>query len=227
MLYVDSCVNISNNCTSGVRGNCDGPNICKCKPGYSGDCDVYNCIDLKNCSDTNGNCIDGNVCSCNSGYMGEACDNYMCFNYTHDDRQVCSGNGMCEAPDICVCDTGYLGSKCADSSSSSSDLISQGTLLYLGGATGIFGLLILSMVIVGVLGIVVTCFLCMRHKSNEKKRSYTMKIMQQATSSDSDQTSFSKAFELDPKQILIEEKVSSVNINVTALYFALLIFTLG
>jgi hypothetical protein len=81
-------------CTSCVRGDCVGPEVCRCSRGWDGaSCDV-----------------------CASGYTGTNCDQCMssrhrCSHFYLFFQVSCSngcGHGYCSGPNTCTCDPSYV-----------------------------------------------------------------------------------------------------------------------
>ncbi|KAM8770480.1 LOW QUALITY PROTEIN: von Willebrand factor D and EGF domain-containing protein [Rhynchonycteris naso] len=87
----------------GKGKECSAPNICKCKPGYSGtNCQTTVCHpDCKN----HGKCIKPNTCKCPPGYGGVTCEEEYC-------SLPCQHGGTCLAGNLCTCPYGFVGSRC-------------------------------------------------------------------------------------------------------------------
>uniref|UniRef100_A0A8D1XMI3 von Willebrand factor D and EGF domain-containing protein n=1 Tax=Sus scrofa TaxID=9823 RepID=A0A8D1XMI3_PIG len=87
----------------GKNRECVAPNICKCKPGYSGsNCQIAVCHpDCKN----HGKCIKPNICECPPGHGGATCDEEYC-------RPPCQHGGTCLAGNLCTCPYGFVGPRC-------------------------------------------------------------------------------------------------------------------
>ncbi|XP_051007528.1 von Willebrand factor D and EGF domain-containing protein [Acomys russatus] len=120
----------------GRNRECVGPNICKCKPGYSGSsCQTAICHPVcKNhgkcikpnicecppghggatCSEEHcsppcqhgGTCLPGNFCTCAYGFVGPRCETMVC-------NRHCENGGECVEPDICQCKPGWYGPTCS------------------------------------------------------------------------------------------------------------------
>ncbi|XP_008568333.1 PREDICTED: von Willebrand factor D and EGF domain-containing protein [Galeopterus variegatus] len=82
---------------------CVAPNICKCKPGYTGShCQTAVCHpDCKN----HGKCIKPNICECPPGLGGATCDEEFC-------NPPCQHGGTCLAGNLCTCPYGFVGPRC-------------------------------------------------------------------------------------------------------------------
>ncbi|XP_045144587.1 von Willebrand factor D and EGF domain-containing protein [Echinops telfairi] len=89
----------------GKSRECVAPNICKCKPGYTGsNCQTAVCHpECKN----HGKCVKPNVCECPPGHGGTTCDEgVVCGRH-------CENGGECLAPDVCQCKPGWYGPTCS------------------------------------------------------------------------------------------------------------------
>ncbi|XP_072620526.1 von Willebrand factor D and EGF domain-containing protein isoform X6 [Vulpes vulpes] len=87
----------------GKSRECVAPNICKCKPGYTGsNCQTAVCHpDCKN----HGKCIKPNICDCPPGHGGATCDEEHC-------SPPCQHGGTCLAGNLCTCPYGFIGPRC-------------------------------------------------------------------------------------------------------------------
>nr|XP_055170477.1 von Willebrand factor D and EGF domain-containing protein [Nyctereutes procyonoides] len=106
----ESCVKSTNGNASticrhpcGKSRECVAPNICKCKPGYTGsNCQTAVCHpDCKN----HGKCIKPNICDCPPGHGGATCDEEHC-------SPPCQHGGTCLAGNLCTCPYGFIGPRC-------------------------------------------------------------------------------------------------------------------
>ncbi|XP_054419803.1 von Willebrand factor D and EGF domain-containing protein [Pteronotus mesoamericanus] len=87
----------------GKGRECVAPNICKCKPGYTGsNCQTAVCHpDCRN----HGKCIKPNICECPPGQGGPTCDEEIC-------SPLCQHGGTCLAGNLCTCPYGFVGPRC-------------------------------------------------------------------------------------------------------------------
>ncbi|KAM5303797.1 von Willebrand factor D and EGF domain-containing protein [Glossophaga mutica] len=87
----------------GKGRECVAPNICKCKPGYTGsNCQTAVCHPY--CKN-HGKCIKPNICECPTGYGGATCDEEIC-------SPPCQHGGTCLAGNLCTCSYGFVGPRC-------------------------------------------------------------------------------------------------------------------
>ncbi|KAF5927789.1 hypothetical protein HPG69_000695 [Diceros bicornis minor] len=88
----------------GKSRECVAPNICKCKPGYTGS----NC-QTELCSPPcqhGGTCLTGNLCTCLYGFVGPRCETMVC-------NRHCENGGERLTPDVCQCKSGWYGPTCS------------------------------------------------------------------------------------------------------------------
>ncbi|XP_006834449.1 PREDICTED: von Willebrand factor D and EGF domain-containing protein [Chrysochloris asiatica] len=87
----------------GKNRDCVAPNICKCKPGYTGsNCQTAVCHpECKNY----GKCVKPNICECPLGHSGATCEKEHC-------NPPCRHGGTCLAGNLCTCPYGFVGPRC-------------------------------------------------------------------------------------------------------------------
>ncbi|KAM5187284.1 von Willebrand factor D and EGF domain-containing protein [Callospermophilus lateralis] len=120
----------------GRSRECVAPNICKCRPGYTGsNCQTAVCqpacknhgkctkpnvckcppgyggttCNEEHCSPPcqhGGTCLPGNLCTCAYGFVGSRCETMVC-------NRHCENGGACLAPDVCQCKPGWCGPTCS------------------------------------------------------------------------------------------------------------------
>lgn len=118
-----SCFGIQSDNTSvcSKNGNCTLPDVCTCKPGYSGvQCQTWFCGEKNNtdpnvCS-SHGTCSASETCTCNMFYYGNTCNTTTCMGTPSNQSNVCSSHGSCYEFNICTCNVGYTNSDCSQTS---------------------------------------------------------------------------------------------------------------
>ncbi|KAG3277672.1 hypothetical protein H1C71_004424 [Ictidomys tridecemlineatus] len=87
----------------GRSRECVAPNICKCRPGYTGsNCQTAVC---QPACKNHGKCTKPNVCKCPPGYGGTTCNEEHC-------SPPCQHGGTCLPGNLCTCAYGFVGSRC-------------------------------------------------------------------------------------------------------------------
>ncbi|XP_062845366.1 von Willebrand factor D and EGF domain-containing protein-like [Trichomycterus rosablanca] len=88
-------------CPSNMQ--CVAPDICGCKPGYTGlNCQTAMCF--QKC--LNGGACVGATCHCSPGWQGTACQTPIC-------QRRCMFGGRCVKPNVCACRAGYTEQACS------------------------------------------------------------------------------------------------------------------